>query len=473
VIVRSKTPLAIYPLDTRYRCISVDWREHKSFLGLGGMKMTLCTRRLSWGIAFVVAAFIVGALQCQQKLNAAERLLKVSQNIRQAKKAEDTGSYLRESLQMYRLLNGSPRSTAQLILAEVAAGRKSDALRSFAEFVRMGQSNNEPVVSKALNVLQSEPRYAALQAAMVSNVTARSTGIKAFGFASDMSIPEDIDFDPATKLFYITSVLGKQIVAVDGAGSERIFANAPDSWPMMAIKVDSKRHVLWATEVAIDGFSSCPHEDWGRSAIILYDLSSGRILHRIEGPPHTALGDMTLTAEGDAVVSDGDHGGVYRVYRKTQRIERIDAGDFISPQTPAVMPDGRHILVPDYLRGIGVLDVRTKAVFWIPMEGKYALDGIDGLYLSGRTLLATQNGTSPERVIRFELDPSLKRIESESIIERATPTLGDPTHGVIVDDRFYYIANSGWETLDEHGDRKAGAQITDALLMRSALHRAV
>jgi hypothetical protein len=179
---------------------------------------------------------------------------------------------------------------------------------------------------------------------------------------------------------------------------------------------------------------------------------------------------MTLTPEGDAIVSDGDHGGIYHVYRKTQRIERIDAGDFISPQTPAVMPDGRHIFVPDYLRGIGVLDIRAKNVSWIPMEGRYALNGIDGLYLSGRTLFATQNGTMPERVIRFELDSSLKRVESESIIERATPTLGDPTHGVIVDGHFYYIANSGWETLDEHGDRKTGARITDALLMRSALH---
>jgi hypothetical protein len=433
------------------------------------MKMTLCTQSRSYSAAFVAAVFIVGALHCQQKITAAEQLQKVSQNIRQAKKAEDMDSYLRESQQMYRLLNGSPSSTAQLMLAEAAAGRKSEATQSFAEFVGMGQVSNEPVVAKALDALQSEPQYAALHAEMVSNETARSTGIKTFDLAANISIPEDIDFDPVANLFYITSVLGKQIVAVDKTGREQTFASAPDNWPMMAIKVDSKRRILWATEVAIDGFTSCPHEDWGRSAIILYDLSSHRMLHRIEGPSHTALGDMTLTADGDAIVSDGDHGGVYRVDRKNQRIERIDAGDFISPQTPAALPDGWHILVPDYLRGIGVLDVRTKSVAWIPMEGKYALNGIDGLYLSGRTLFATQNGTTPERVIRFELDPSFKRIESESIIERATPTLGDPTHGVVVGGYFYYIANSGWDTLDDHGERKPGVRVTDALIMRSEL----
>ncbi len=180
---------------------------------------------------------------------------------------------------------------------------------------------------------------------------------------------------------------------------------------------------------------------------------------------------MTLTTQGDAIISDGDHGGVYRVRRESQTIERLDAGDFISPQTPAILPGGERMLIPDYLRGIGILNLKTKHVEWITMNDRYALSGIDGLYLAGRTLLATQNGTSPERVIRFELDRSLSRIESESIVERGTPTLGDPTHGVVVDGHFYYIANSGWDTLDEHGAQKAGAKMSEAIVMRSDLRQ--
>jgi hypothetical protein len=256
---------------------------------------------------------------------------------------------------------------------------------------------------------------------------------------------------------------------VDAEGHARSFAKAPDDWPMMALKIDARRRVLWATEVAIDGFTLSPRKDWGRSAILIYDLKSGRLLHRVEGPAHAALGDMTLTADGDAVVSDGDNGGVYRISRSNWQIARLDAGDFISPQSAAMLPDGLHVLVPDYLRGIGILDLKTKGVFWIPMEGKYALSGIDGLYLSGRTLIATQNGTSPERVIRFELGASLKRVESESMIERATPTLGDPTHGVVVDGAFYYIANSGWDSLDEHGKRKSDTGMPVAVVMRADL----
>ena len=59
----------------------------------------------------------------------------------------------------------------------------------------------------------------------------------------------------------------------------------------------------------------------------------------------------------------------------------------------------------------------------------------------------------------------MRGIASESIIERATPTLGDPTHGVVVGDAFYYIANSGWDRLDASGRWAAGAQPTPARIM--------
>jgi hypothetical protein len=178
---------------------------------------------------------------------------------------------------------------------------------------------------------------------------------------------------------------------------------------------------------------------------------------------------MTLTPDGDAIVSDGEHGGVYRVERVTQHIERLDRGGFISPQTPVVAPDGLQIIVPDYPRGIGSLDLKSKRITWLPTDGRHALSGVDGLYLSGNVLLAVQNGTSPERVIRFGLDTSRTHIATESLIERATATLGDPTHGVVVGNRFYYIANSGWDALDEHGNIKAGKTMTSAVIMSAEL----
>jgi hypothetical protein len=400
---------------------------------------------------------------------AAEQLRELRENTRRAHDAADQAAYLRNSRLMYSFLNSSPRSVLQLMSAEAFAGKQDDALAGLGKFVRMGQSDDAALSQKQFDAIRADARYPMIHAAMIANDGSISAASKLFALKDETLIPEDIDYDPATHRFYITSVFKKEILSVDMNGGARVFAHAPDGWPMMAVKADLRHRMLWATEVALDGFVFTPSKDWGRSALVIYDLDTGRLLHRIEGPPHSALGDMTLTAEGDAIVSDGENGGVYRVDRVRRHFERIDAGDFISPQTPAVLPDGRHILVPDYLRGIGVLDLKSKHVVWLPMEGTHALSGIDGLYLYGTALLATQNGTSPERVIRFDLDSSFAQLGSETIIERATRTLGDPTHGVVVDGGFYYIANSGWDNLDEHGQIQAGKSMSPAVIMRAKL----
>jgi hypothetical protein len=69
----------------------------------------------------------------------------------------------------------------------------------------------------------------------------------------------------------------------------------------------------------------------------------------------------------------------------------------------------------------------------------------------------------------MRLDRSQTNVVSEDVIERATATLGDPTHGVVIGDWFYYIANSGWNVLDEHGDLKAGVKLSPGKVMRFRL----
>jgi hypothetical protein len=419
-------------------------------------------------VVAVTAAFPV-ALFAEGPPAASDQLARLQAELRRTHENGDSAAYLATAQSMYSFLNGSPRGTLQLMSAQSFAGKSDRALDSFAQFVAMGQANEDVLKAKTFDPLRGLPRYQSIHADMAANTVAKSAAEEVFRLGSSAQIPEDIDYDPRTAHFYISTVLGKQILQADMAGHAKLFASAPDGWPMMALKVDPRRRVLWATEVAVDGYNFAAKEDWGRSAVLLYDLPSGKLLRRIDGPPQAALGDMALTADGDAIVSDGEHGGVYRVSRADLKIQRIDAGDFVSPQTPAVLADGKHILVPDYVRGLGMLDLGSRHVEWIPMDGEHALSGIDGLYSFGGTLIATQNGTSPERVVRFTLSAPKTHVLSEAIIEQATPTLGDPTHGVVIGNYFYYIANSGWDKLDEHGILIEGKTLTAARIMRAHL----
>jgi hypothetical protein len=401
--------------------------------------------------------------------NAVSEFAALQDSLRSAKRASDAGAYLEKAQALYVFLNGSPRAALQLASAQSFAGKQDAALASVAQFIAMGQSSEETLQAAQFAAMRAASGYQTVHKSMAANFASVSSAEEVFRLSPELAIPEDIDYDPNTKHFYISSVLGRRIMSVDMQGRAALFAKAPDEWPMMALKVDAAHRVLWATEVAVDGFASVAEKDWGRSAVLVFDLHSAALLQRIEGPSHTALGDMTLDNVGNAIISDGENGGVYRFSRKLQSSERIDGGDFISPQTPAFLADGVHLLVPDYVRGIGLLDLRNKHVTWLPMDGKHALSGIDGLYLLGHMLIATQNGSSPERVVRFGLDGENRAVISESIIERATASLGDPTHGVVVGKYFYYITNSGWDTLDDHGNVLAGKTLPVGAVKRAKI----
>ncbi len=388
--------------------------------------------------------------------------------MRQAHKRGDWVTFRTDARGLVRFLNGSPDALVELARGDAHTGDQNGAIDNLQKFAGMGQS---------LDALKTLPDFEALHArsgfqrflqTMDANMRPVSHAEQAFVIPEPGLLPEDVDYDAGSQRFFLTSVLEKKIVTVNPQGRLADFAPAPDSWPMLGLKVDTKYGVVWATEVALDGFSSVPKPDWGRSAVVLYDLKTGKLLRRIEGPRPSAFGDLVLSANGDALVSDGEGGGVYAVRRDSGVLERVDDGQFISPQTPAYFSDGKHAFVPDYVRGVGVLDLVTKSVRWIPMDDRFALEGVDGLYVSGNGFVAVQNGTSPERVMAFALDAAMDRVVSERPIESATPAL-DPTHGAIVGDWFYYLANSGWNQLADDGTVKKGSSLTPARIMRSQL----
>jgi hypothetical protein len=402
---------------------------------------------------------------------ALEEFADVQKEAQTAAKAGDLPGRLRAAVKMQGLLHDAPDAVEFTAQAYWAKSDTQNALRMLTLFADLGQTDTGMLNGdvKRFSGLRKLPQYELILARFAANQTPVSLATPAFTLDDQGLLPEDIDYDPQTNSFLITSVLQKKIIRLYGDGHETDFAKSPSDWPMLAIKIDTVHSLVWACEVAVNGFTAVAKADWGRSAVLCYDLHTGALRKRIEGPRNKALGDMVLTREGDPVVCDGDSGGVYRVVNDD--LQLINNMDFISPQTPAILPDRDHLLIPDYVRGIGILSLRTKQVSWLNEGGntKVALNGVDGLYFDRGKLILTQNGISPECVVELQLDTSLTQVRSAQVIERSTATLGDPTHGVVVNGVFYYIANSGWNELDEHGDLKAGGRLTPAKIMRFGL----
>jgi hypothetical protein len=248
-------------------------------------------------------------------------------------------------------------------------------------------------------------------------------------------------------------------------------------WPTMAVFADPNRKVLWMTTNAVPDFTGFPKEDAGKALLLEVDAESGKILHRYDpaasGP--ALLGDMTVADDGTVYVTDSIGGGVYRLRRYTPnnstpaKLEKIADG-FFSPQTPALARDGKRLFVADYSVGIAVIDLAStnasSKLNFLPHPENIAVVGMDGLYLSGDSLIGIQNGTEPNRILRLRLNHAQTEITGAEVIEQASERMGDPTHAVAVDGWFYVSANVGWSNVEDNGKLKDGQKFTPPVLLR-------
>ncbi len=417
-------------------------------------------------IIAILSVLAIG-LSGQPARTAPEKANELERRVQSAAKAGDQRSRIEADLELFHLLNGSPAVIEALARAYVASGDAQQALAALNRLADLGQADDDLLGGSghSFSSIQNMPEYKQVIARFRANEVPVSRSNVAFVVSDAGLLPEDIDYDRSSRSFLITSIREQKIVRVRADGSTANFALSPDAWPMAAIKIDNSRNRVWATEVAFDGFAVAPASAWGHSAVLCFDLHTGKLLQRVAGPLHSSLGDMVLTRAGEPIVSDGESGILYRV--SNGRMLEINRREFISPQTAARIPSGEQLFVPDYVRGIGRFDLKTGQVSWLNRDDvdKVAANGIDGLYLYDHSLIATQNGSSPERVVLFALDPTLTHILSAKVIEQSESPGCDPTHGVIVGKNFYYLANSGWAKLDEHGRVRDGMKLTKAVVM--------
>lgn len=367
-------------------------------------------------------------------------------------------------LRLEELLDGRVDIVYRLAKVEAMLGNKDGALARLAVFSKSGLTFADPAVAPEFVSLRNSPEFEAILSRLKAARLPVSASKPFLTLPEPDLIAEDIAYDPRRGKFYISSVRHSKILSMDKHGVSAEFARG--AWPILALGTDSKRRILWASTVAMPQGIGSRKEDEGRSALLKYSLDTGALLKRYDlasGAKH-ALGDMTVSAAGDVFVSDGE-GAVYWVDHAKDALDiLVGPGVFRSPQTPALSADGRRLLVPDYSRGIGIVDLATRTVRLLEHPKELSLGGIDGMYLAGRTLIAIQNGTVPERLIRMTLDASLARVLEWETIEANWPGLGDPTHGVVVGQQLYFIVNSGWDRMADDGSVKPGSSFEAATI---------
>ena len=361
-------------------------------------------------------------------------------------------------LRLSALLDSRTDIIYKLAKVEAALGNHAGALAYLDRYARSQLDLGDPATENTLQSVRAASRFTALEERYRNGLSPAGTHAEIASMPEADMIAEDLALDSRDGARYVSSVHAGKVLKLDANGEWSTAFSAAEltAWGIYALAIDPRHDRLWMGTSA--GAYSPPFRtaDEGHSAILRTTLGVRSVERRYsvdDGHPH-AFGDMAMGARGEVYIADGAGGGVYRIGPEdAAKLEMlVRPGSLLSPQTPVPLPDGARILIPDYSRGIAMVDLRRPdSVGWLPHPPELALYGIDGLYLHGRTLIAIQNGTVPERLLLLHLDAALARVLSWEVALARAPGLGDPTHGVVRGERFEFISNSGWDRVADDG----------------------
>jgi sugar lactone lactonase YvrE len=342
-----------------------------------------------------------------------------------------------------------------LASAQTLTGDTLGALATLGHFAALGYSADVSADSDFVR-LRGNQAYAELKRRLERNREPVVASRVAFELAEPDLLAEGIARDDRDGSFYVSSVHQARIFRVTREGAVREFAAADSGrWAPMGMRIDQKRGALWVASAAVPQSAEYSASDSSRSAILRYDVASGRLAARYDAPadgrPHV-IGDLIVGRDGAVYASDSRAPVLYRIPPAGDSLELLlESPLLLSAQGLALTPDERILYVADYARGILRVDLRAPSIALMETADSVLALGVDGLYFHRGSLIGIQNGVAPHRVARFTLDAAGRRLVRSQVIERAHPRHHEPTLGVLADGALYYIGNGQWDLFGDDG----------------------
>lgn len=400
------------------------------------------------GLAAVIAAAAVPQ-SVEQPLAAFRRLRAEGSAARSAGDLAAADSRFRAALRIFPCHPG-----VLLTLAEVesAAGDRDAAAVTLARYASYGFSL-PPSAEAELSAVRASPRGGSLALAFARNAT--GAGVRQIVFQTGYApvLVEKIAFG-ADGALLVGAVHTPGVFRVRGS----ILAPFSESGAVggvFGLEADDRRDDLWAAS------SSPPqvdHPPYAGSALVRLDLRTGRLKAKYPLPRNgpQQWGDLTVGPDGTVFASDGLSGEIWRLRPGAAALERlVPSGRLGSPQGMVVSPDGRRLIVADYSTGMHWIDLASGVDRALPLPSDLCLIGVDGLLRRGDALIGVQNGVTPQRIVRLQLDRDWTRITGWTTLVANHPLLSEPTSGAVRGRRYYFVSRSQWSDFSDSGAPKS------------------
>ena len=354
------------------------------------------------------------------------------------------------------LYPASPGALLRLARVEAAAGKPDEAIAHLTTYADLGMAGGlaEDPALKPLTLL---PGFAPVAARLAANAAPRGAPFEVIQPGKAGEIWEGVV--AVEDGWLISSVTARTIVQATEDGSRSAFFQ-PDTATggLFGMAVDRKGKALWVAESSGPGIpgSTGPR----RTGLLKLSLTDGRVLARYPAPddgrPHQ-LGDVTVAPDGTVWASDSVGAALYRLRPGGAALEAfVASAEMASPQGMVACPGGGALVVADYTTGLHHIDLRTGADSLVDGTDRIALAGTDGLSAlprrgGGVSLLATQNGVAPQRVLALRLGRDCRTLLAAEVLASGGTDLDDLSLGAAGRSGVVVIGSSGWAGYDGEG----------------------
>ena len=274
-------------------------------------------------------------------------------------------------------------------------------------------------------------------------------------------IPESVTYSPSTGRFYISSINRHKIVEIDPAGLVRDFIGSSEHGYLegLGLKVDEKRHLLWALSNQRDNNRFV-------SRVQAFGLLSHRLYHSLELVDTIShlFNDLVVLPDGRIFVTDTEYGAVYTAAPPYRQL-RLYCQNLFLPQPNGICSDGKQLFVATTGHGIVRIDLSTgRTIPFPPVRDSVNANNIDGMILVKNSLYTVCNGmpdTTQISVEEFRMDGGHRRIIAERILDRNNALFHIPTGITFAHQRLYVLANTYLDIYFQH--KKSLSGLSDKL----------
>jgi sugar lactone lactonase YvrE len=289
-------------------------------------------------------------------------------------------------------------------------------------------------------------------------------GVEAFRIPEKDLIPEGIAYDPVDRTLFVGSLNKRKIVRVtaDGKAEDFVTTGQDGLGPVLGLRVDSKRHWLWACT----GSETRPESSY----LFAFEIGEkGRLVKKVHlaTPGPHLLNDLVVTWEGEVFATDSEGGTVVRLAPDKDELQPFAQG-FIYPNGIALLGDETTLFVADAKAGLTLVERSTGQKRALSHSKGVSPFGVDGLYFHDGGLVAVQNGAGKPRVVRYRLDPTFTKIVRIEILESRNPAFVIPTTAALAGEDLYILATSNLEALGKDG-LNPNAKLYDVVILKRRL----